>query len=173
MIMPPGMRKLALTAHVTCSVGWVGAVAAFLSMAIVGLTSQDAQTVRGAYIVMEPAARLVLVPLAIASLATGIIQSLGTTWGLFRHYWVVFKLLINVFATIVLLIYMDTFRLMAGVAADQRADVEAVRSVSPALHAILALIVLLVATVLAVYKPKGVTPYGQRRLREQRAPARP
>lgn len=168
-MMPPGVRKFALTAHVTCSVGWVGAVAVFLAVAIIGMTSQDAQTARGAYLVMEPAARLILVPLAIASLATGIVQSLGTTWGLFRHYWVVFKLLINLFATIVLLIYMDTFRFMAGVAADPRADTDAVRSASPALHAVLALLVLLVATVLAIYKPKGLTPYGQRKLREQRA----
>jgi hypothetical protein len=32
---------------------------------------------------------------------------------LFRHYWVLFKLLITVVATIVLLTYMETFRSMA------------------------------------------------------------
>src|ERR671919_321085 len=110
MIMTSGFRKFALTAHVTSSVGWIGAVVVFLALAIVGLTSQDAQTVRGAYLVMEPAAWWVLVPLAFASLLTGIVMSLGTTWGLFRHYWVVFKFLIAVFSTIVLLIYMGTFR---------------------------------------------------------------
>src|SRR5215207_11105088 len=118
MILPPRLRQFALTAHVTASVGWLGAVVVFLALAVVGLTSQDAQTVRGAYLVMEPAAWFVLVPLAFASLLTGLVSSLGTAWGLFRHYWVVFKLLINVFATIVLLNYMETFRLMAGVAAD-------------------------------------------------------
>ena len=107
MTMTPGLRKFALTAHVTCSVGWIGAVVVFLALAVVGLASQDAQTVRGAYLVMEPAARFVLVPLAFASLLTGIVQSLGTTWGLFRHYWVLFKLLITVLVTIVLLSYMD------------------------------------------------------------------
>ena len=87
MIMPPSLRKLALTLHVTASVGWIGAVAAFLALAVVGLTSSDAPTVRGAYLVMEPAARLILLPLAYASLVTGLVQSLGTSWGLFRHYW--------------------------------------------------------------------------------------
>jgi hypothetical protein len=29
MTMTPGLRKFALTAHVTSSVGWLGAVAAF------------------------------------------------------------------------------------------------------------------------------------------------
>jgi hypothetical protein len=169
MTMGPGVRKLALTAHVVSSVGWLGAVAGFLALSVVGLTSQDAQTVRGAYLVMEPAAWFVLVPLAFASLLTGLVQALGTTWGLFRHYWVLFKLLINLVATTVLLIYMETFDVMAGVAADPSADLELVRTSSPLLHAGAALLLLLVATTLAVYKPRGLTPYGRRKQREQRS----
>jgi len=69
--------------------------------------------------------------LALASLLTGILQSLGTTWGLFRHYWILFKLLINLIATIVLLTYMETFALMAAVAADPGADLDEVRNPSP------------------------------------------
>jgi hypothetical protein len=168
MTMSPGARKFALTAHVTSSVGWLGAVVAFLGLSIVGLTSQDAQIVRGVYLVMEPVAWSVLVPLAFASLLTGTVMSLGTTWGLFRHYWVVFKLLITVFAIVVLLIYMGTFSFMADLAADPSADLAAVRSASPRLHSILALLVLLVATVLAVYKPQGMTAYGRRKQREER-----
>jgi uncharacterized membrane protein len=169
MTMAPRLRKFALTAHIASSVGWLGAVAAFLALAVVGVTSQDAQTVRGAYLVMEPAAWFVLVPLAFASLLTGLVQSLGTAWGLFRHYWIVFKLLINVVATTLLLIYMETFRSMARVAADRSADLHVVRNASPVLHAALALLLLVVATVLAVYKPRGLTPYWRRKLRDQRA----
>jgi len=167
MTMPPGLRRFVLTAHVTSSVGWLGAVACFLALAVVGLTSQDPQTVRAVYLVMEPAAWYVLVPLAFASLLTGLVQSLGTTWGLFRHYWVVFKLVINLFANLVLLIYMETFRVMAGVAADPNADLGMVRNSSPVLHAALALVLLLVATALALYKPRGMTPHGQRKQHEQ------
>jgi hypothetical protein len=163
LTLSPGVRKLALTAHVASSVGWLGAVVVFLALAVVGLTSQDAQTVRGAYRVMEPAASFVLIPLALASFLTGLVNSLGSTWGLFRHYWVLFKLLINVFATIVLLMYMQTLGHLADVAADRRADLSVVRSASPLLHAGAALLLLLTATVLAVYKPRGVTPYGRRR----------
>jgi hypothetical protein len=169
MTMSPGLRKLALTAHVTSSVGWLGAVGVFLALAIVGLTSHDAQTVRAAYVVMEPAAWYVLVPLAVASLLTGIVQSLGTPWGLFRYYWVLFKLLMNIFATIILLMYMETFRSMAGVAADASADLGVVRNPSPVLHSALALVLLIVAVVLAVYRPKGMTRYGWRKKHEQGA----
>jgi hypothetical protein len=101
--MTPSFRKLFLTAHITFSVGWLGAVAAFLALVIAGLTSRDVHMVRAAYSAMELTARFVIVPLAFASLLSGLIQSLGTPWGLFRHYWVLVKLLLTIFATIVLL----------------------------------------------------------------------
>ena len=167
-MMTPRVRQFALTAHVIASVGWLGSIVAFLVLAILGLTSQDALTVRGVYVVMEPTAWRVLVPFAFASFLTGIVVSLGTVWGLFEHYWVIFKLLITVLATIILLIYMQTFGAMAVVAADPSADIVAVRNASPLLHATLALLVLLVATVLAVFKPRGMTRYGWRKLAERR-----
>lgn len=158
MTLAPGVRKLALTAHVTASVGWLGAVAGFLGLAVAGLTSGDDRIVRGAYVAMDITGWFVLVPLSFASLLTGLVASLGTAWGLFRHYWVVAKLVINVFATVVLLAYMQTLDALAGSPA-------ATMSFSPVLHAGAALALLLVATTLAVYKPRGLTPYGRRRQR--------
>jgi hypothetical protein len=169
--MTPRLRKVVLTAHVMSSVGWFGAIAVFLALGAVGLTSQDSQTVRAAYLAMEPAAWFALVPLAFASLLTGLVQSLGTTWGLFRHYWVLFKLLINVAAIVVMLMYMQTLSYLAGVAAQTTLssdDLGVLRTPSVVLHSVLALLLLLVATVLAVYKPRGMTQYGLRR-HEQRA----
>jgi len=176
MGMTPRLRKLALTAHVTSSVGWLGAVAGVLAPALVGLTSQDIQIVRAAYLTMELIGWFVLVPLALASLVTGLLQSLGTTWGLFRHYWVLFKLLINVSAMVVLLMYMQTPSYLAGVAAEttlSNDDLGVLRTPSVVLHSVLALLLLLVATVLAVYKPRGMTRYGARQRHEQRAVSQP
>jgi hypothetical protein len=170
-ITVPGLKKFALTTHLTFSVGWIGAVCVFVALATVGLRSADAQTVRGVYLVMEHAAWLALLPLAIGTFLTGIIMSVATAWGLFRHYWVVFKLVITVFATIVLLIYMQTFRYMAAVASDPNIDLNAVRNPSPLVHAILALIVLITASVLGIYKPRAVTPYGRRKQLEGRPAA--
>jgi hypothetical protein len=167
MMMAPGLRRLTLTTHVTSSVGWIGAVLVFLALAVIAMTSQDEQTVRGAYLVMAPAAWFVLVPLAHASLLSGIALSLGTAWGLFRHYWVVLKLLITAFATVILLIYMGTFRQMAGVAADPVVNLEVVRNASPMVHSILALILLIAATVLGLYKPFGMTAFGRRKYEQQ------
>lgn len=166
--MTPALRRFTFTTHITSSVGWVGAVLAFLALAVIGFTTDDEVKIRGAYLLMAPAAWFVLVPLAHASLLSGIVLSLGTSWGLFRHYWVVLKLGITVFATVILLIYMGTFRQMAGVAADPVMDLAAVRNASPIVHAVLALALLLAATVLGVYKPFGMTAYGIRRVDEQR-----
>jgi hypothetical protein len=160
--MTGALRRFVFTTHVTSSVGWAGAVVAFLALAVIGLTSPHEPTVRGAYLVMAPAAWFVLVPLAHASLLSGVAISVGTPWGLFRHYWVVAKLVITLFSTVILLIYMGTFRQMAGVAADPIVALGVVRNPSPLVHAILALVLLLAATVLAIYKPFGTTPYGTR-----------
>jgi hypothetical protein len=53
MAMTSGLRKFALTTHVTSSVGWLGAVGAFLALAIAGVGSENAQIVRSAYLAMH------------------------------------------------------------------------------------------------------------------------
>lgn len=162
MRLGPSGRKLALTAHVTSSVGWLGAVVCFVVLSIVGLTEDDESTVRAVYLAMAAMGRWVLVPLSLVSLATGLIQSLGTRWGLLRHYWVVIKLVMNVAASGVLVLYLQTLDELAGIARDPAAPLHALQSPSPVLHSGAALVLLVVAVVLSVYKPAGLTRRGQR-----------
>lgn len=162
----PRLRKLALTAHIVSSVGWLGGVLVFLALSVVALTSRDAAVVRAAYLAMESIGWLVLVPLSVASLLTGLVQALATKWGLFVHYWVLMKLAINLVATVVLLLYMQSLGHLAGVAAqppDAGGELDGLRDPSPVLHAVAALALLLVAATLSVYKPAGLTRYGQRK----------
>jgi hypothetical protein len=173
MTMTPQVRKLALTAHVVSSVGWLGAVTAFLALAVTGVASHDSQLVRAVYLAAEPLTWFVIVPLAVASLVTGLVQSLGTHWGLFRHYWVVFKLLINLSASVVLLLYTQTVDSFADVAADSSAGLGELRGPTFVLHSGAALLLLLAATVLGVYKPRGMTRYGRRKQRQLRALSQP
>lgn len=168
--MTPLVRKLALTAHITSSVGWLGAVAAFLVLSIAGLTRHDAELVRGVYLAMELIGWFMIVPLSAAALLTGVVQALGTKWGLFQHYWVVIKFLLTVFATIALLLHQ--FTAVAGAA--RRASAAAPGTfpdvgglgVQLVGDAGVALFVLLVITTLSVFKPWGKTPYGRRRQQE-------
>lgn len=166
MTMTPRVRKFALTAHVSSSVGWLGAVGCFLALALAGLTSGDPQVVRASYLAMDVTARFVIVPLALAALVTGLIQSLGTTWGLLRHYWVLIKFLVTIVATVVLLQQLEAITYTADVAAEttlSRADLREART-SLVAHAGGGLLVLLVPTTLSVYKPRGLTRYGRRKL---------
>lgn len=170
MTMTPWLRKLALTAHVTSSVGWLGAVAGFLALAVVGLTSPDAQTVRAAYLAMELTGWYVILPFSLASLLTGLVQSLGTTWGLFRHYWVLIKLLMSVVATVLLLVHLQPTSWMARAAAEATLSGDDLRGVRIQLvaDAGAAVLVLLVASTLSVYKPRGLTRYGWRKQQAER-----
>lgn len=87
MPLTAGLRKFSLTVHVSASVGWLGAVAAFLALAITGVISEDVQTVRAISIALQPLTQWVIVSLALAALSSGVVQALGTPWGLFRTGW--------------------------------------------------------------------------------------
>jgi hypothetical protein len=177
--MTPGLRKLALTAHVTFSVGWLGAAVAYLAVAIACLVSQDDQMVRSGYSTMELTGWFVIVPLSLAALLTGLVQSLGTEWGLFRYYWILVKCVLTVGALTILLLHMPAVSRRSGglagggqgpppslvgsmPAASRRSGVQ-----SEVLHSGGGLLVLLATTTLSVYKPWGRTRYGRREQRER------
>ncbi len=158
----PGLRKLVLTVHLTFSIGWIGAVVTYLVLGFSAVTSRDAQPIRAAWTAMELIGWYAIVPLALGSLFTGLVMSLGTPWGLFRHYWVLISFGLTVFSVVILLLHMPTVSSLAQVA--READVAGLRGLGgDLLHPGIGLLVLLVITVLNVYKPRGLTPYGRRK----------
>jgi hypothetical protein len=165
MTMSPRLRRISLVVHITTSVGSLGAVASFLVLAFVGLSSQDNEVGRTAYPAMAMITWWVILPLILASLLTGLVSSVGTTWGLFQHYWVLVKFLLTILATVVLLLQLEPISSMARAATEgplSNADLRALR-ISLVSHAAGGLLVLAVATTLAVYKPRGLTRYGWRK----------
>jgi hypothetical protein len=161
MIVPPRLRKMMLAVHVAFSVGWPGAAACFLALAVVWPTSQDAPTVRTTSLVLAPAAWSVLVPRSLGALLTGLVSSLGTTWALLRHSWVLIKLLVNVVAAIFVVRYAQTLSQIAGVAADPTLpDDDVVVLVGTLQRASGGMVLWLGATVLSVDRPRGMTRYG-------------
>ena len=170
MLMSPGVRKAALIAHVTSSVGWLGAVAAFAVLAIVGLRSTNANEVTSAYVASDLVTRYMIVPLCFTALFTGLVQSLGTPWGLIRHYWVIAKLVLTVVATGLLLLHTAPVEHVASVAATRTLTAGDLRDLRVQLvgDALGALAALFTATALSVYKPRGLTVYGWRRQQQER-----
>ena len=155
-------QKLALLAHITFSMGWFGAVVPYVALAVAALTSHDEQKVRSAVLSMELIGWFVIVPFSLAALASGLVQSLGTRWGLLRHWWIVAKLVFTIFAVAVLLQHMrDVSRLslMAKQAVVSSADLR-----PELIHSAGGLLVLFVVMALSVFRPWGRTPYGNREM---------
>lgn len=170
MIMAPNLRKFMLTVHLVASVGWIGAAFAYLALAVAALSSQDTQTLCAAWITMNVIGWFAIVPLSVIALLTGLIMSLGTKWGLFRHYWVLFSLGLTIVANLVLVLHMQTVGVLAGRATEMGSgNISTLRAglSSELFHAGVGLMVLLAVQVLNVYKPRGITPYGWRKQHEQ------
>ena len=170
MALTSSLRKLVRTAHVIVTVGWLGAVASFFVLSIVGLTSQDVQVVRAVYIAMGLITWYIILPLSfIPLLITGPLLSLGTPWGLFRHYWILAKLLINVLSTLILLVHLQPISYLSRIATEGTlSSANYPVQIQMVVASGAALVALLVATGLAVYKPRGMTAYGWRKQYEER-----
>ena len=170
MAMKLGLRKFALSVHLILSIGWIGAVIAFLALGVCAAISNDAQAVRAAWIAMEVIGWAVIVPLAVGALLTGVVMSLATPWGLFHYYWVLITLALTILSTVVLLLHMQTVSSMAEMARQMEAGNHG--GLGDLLHPALGLVILLAVTLLNVYKPQGLTRYGWRKQQEERVPSR-
>lgn len=160
--MPSRLRKLTLTAHIVFSVGWLGAIVPYLALAIAGVASHDTQMPRAAFCSMEVIGWFVIVPFSLAALLSGLVQSLGTQWGLIRHWWVVVKFLLTSVAIVVLLRHMQDVSRVSRLAKDTMFSNADFRP--ELIHAAGGLLVVLAITMLSVFKPWGMTPYGLRKV---------
>jgi hypothetical protein len=150
-MLSAGWRKLVLLLHVTTSVGMLGAVAAFLVLALSGAAG-DA----GAYPAMQLVTWPVIVPLMGASLLIGIVSSLTTPWGLLRYWWLVAKLVATLIAGGVLLLQTRTIDALAAASPAMLPQMASGRA-AMILHSAGGLAVLLAVMVLSIYKPRGLT----------------
>ncbi len=159
--MTPQLRKFSLLAHITFSVGWFCAVVPYIALVIAGLTSHYVQLVRSVYLSMELIGWYVIVPCSFAAMLSGLVQSLGTQWGLFRHWWVLTKFLLTIVAIPILLRHMqDVSRVVARM---EQGTMLSTSDFRPDLiHAVGGLLVLFAAMTLSMFKPWGTTSYGRR-----------
>lgn len=169
MLLAPRLRKAVLLVHAGGSVGLLGAIGSFLALAIVAVWSGNMLAVRGAYLSMQVVALALVVPLAFAALLSGLVISLGTRWGLFRHWWVMVKLLLTTSAVLVLLLKLELINRGARLAmATPLPDAELGQvGLQLVVHAAGGLLTLCLALVLSIYKPLGLTRFTTgRRLNE-------
>ncbi|MFG3691697.1 hypothetical protein [Micromonospora sp. NPDC047740] len=89
MYLPPRSRRLLLAAHITVTVGALGADAALLALAVSGLRDTDPRTVYPAAYLLG---RWLVAPLAVGSVLTGLALAAAGPWRPLRHGWVTVKL---------------------------------------------------------------------------------
>jgi hypothetical protein len=157
MKMTPRMSKAMLTLHIIFSVGWIGAVVVFLVFSIVALTNEDNQLVRSSLIAMELSAWFAIVPFSLTSLCTGVVQAIGTKWGLFKHYWIILKLFLTLGSTILLILHLQPIVFLANLATD--ISFSNAQHVEQIINLIaktgLAILVLVAITTISIFKPWG------------------
>ena len=153
--LTPARRKLVLTIHVVAGVGWLGLHAVLILLTATGLATGDDHTMLAVYVAGGMVGELVF-PFAAISLATGVILSLGTAWGLLRHWWVLAKLVINVAMLAVSGAVLSRF---LAEAADRARDGVAVGDLGTrvVIGSCAGFALLVVATALSVYRPRGRT----------------
>ncbi|MDT0307072.1 DUF2269 domain-containing protein [Streptomyces sp. DSM 44917] len=163
----PARRGL-LVLHVVVSVGWLGLTLCLLVLAVAGATTGSAATAEAAYLSMRVFGDWLVTPLALLTLISGLVLSLGTPWGLVRYRWVLTKFVLTLITAAA-----SVFALRAGIdeAAGQVAAGEPVPDpaglvVPPSV----ALATYLFMTAISVLKPWGLTRWGRA---ARRAAARP
>ncbi len=101
--MSPRSRNVLLSAHIAATVSALGADLTILVLGLTGLSGSDSQTIYPAMFIIGSS---ILAPLAVVSLATGVLLALLTRWGLFRYWWVAIKLAITALLTILVLLVL-------------------------------------------------------------------
>lgn len=166
--MSPSLYRLMLIVHVVSSVAWMGAEAVLLTLAIIGINTGSPETLRAVYVTMGLFGPWFYIPLAFVALASGVVLSLGTKWGLVSHYWVVVKLIINIAlagggTAFVMGMVRDAANhasnapaggLTAAMIGGQRFSLVGAFTVGMGL--------LTIATILSYYKPWGRLPWARR-----------
>ncbi|GEB55581.1 hypothetical protein [Streptomyces gardneri] len=156
--LPPRRRKAILTLHVTVAVGWVGIEIAQLLLGLVGLFTDDEAVVRATHVVMEILGIELIAGIAWMTLLTGLLLSAATQWGLLKHYWIVVKLVLTV------VLMLDGHFFLQHWLREQAETGGASESLGLRLVVSMsvALVLLVAATALSVYKPWGKTRRGRR-----------
>ncbi|MFE4514164.1 DUF2269 domain-containing protein [Kitasatospora sp. NPDC056783] len=159
--LPPVVRKPLVVLHVVASVSWLALMLCLLTLALAALTAGDADRLRTAYRAMGLLGDALVPPLSLLTFLSGVVLALGTSWGLFRYYWVSVKFWLTLGAMVASVLAL-TARLHDAVRVVDAhpsgpitvAELGLVRYTTVIVPAV-ALALYLFMVVLSVYKPWG------------------
>ncbi|MFF9913422.1 DUF2269 domain-containing protein [Streptomyces sp. NPDC013457] len=148
-------RRALLVVHVAVSVAWLGLSVGLLTLGIAAYTTGDSSLTEASYRAMKVFADWLLAPVAVVTLVSGLVLSLGTPWGLARHRWVWIKFWITLAtaaATVFALRPQIEHAAAAGVPDPSLVSAPTVSTTA-----------YLFMTAISVLKPWGLTRRGRRR----------
>lgn len=153
-------RRVWLTLHVGVSVGWLGLATAMSTLAVAGATADGHAVRHGAYVLMHVFDLAIVIPSVALAILTGLVVSLGTKWGLVRHWWVLLKFAISLVIPVVATVQSGWIEELEHRTLDPAGDPGGLGLVL--VCCMLAYTALLwTAVVLSVVKPGGRTRWGR------------
>ena len=154
--MRPRMRKAVLLVHILTAGAWIGLDVMLGVLVFTAMATPDVATAALCYQVL-PLLTWPLVASSLACLASGVVLGLGTHHGLIRYWWVAVKLVLNI--VLALLVW---FLLRPGLEEAAEYGRQLAGGVTPTADVsnlvfppIVSTSALVVATLLAVFKPWG------------------
>lgn len=154
-------RRVVLLIHLTASLGWFGADVVLGVLAVTGFVSDEPARVAACYTALHVFAVPILLILGLVSLASGLVLGLASRWGVVRTRWVLVKLVINLVLVALVPVLLQP-RLTEVAQQARQVDVGLVERLGRMpldllFPAFVSGTSLLVASVLAVWKPWGPT----------------
>ncbi|WP_326632356.1 hypothetical protein OIE67_45745 [Nonomuraea fuscirosea] len=150
--MRPRMRKTILVIHVIASVALVGEVWGLVVLNTAATLANDPALTHSAYRMMSPLVFAGGIPLSLIALTSGITLGLTSHWGVFRHYWVVGKLVL-LLAVVGVGMFLFDPEGMAAATSGGRSVAEA-RQWGQVAALGAQIVMLMTATTLSVFKPR-------------------
>ncbi|TDD88029.1 DUF2269 domain-containing protein [Actinomadura rubrisoli] len=148
----PSTRKAITVVHIAASVALLGEVWGLVVLNLCATLTDDGALAHAAYRLMGVLVFAGGIPLSLISLGSGIALALGSRWGLLRHYWVFAKLLLLIG---VILCGMLLFQPEAMTEATRDGSRPSGRQWAQVAVVSGQLTMLLTATALSVFKPRG------------------
>ena len=150
-------RKGILVVHIVSADAWIGIDAVMGVVVFTALLAEDDNTRALCYRALELFAVWPLLTTGLVCLASGVVLGLGTKYGLVRYWWVAIKLVLNIVLTALVLVAL---RPEVTKAAEQGRQFAAGETASLTVGdlifpPIVSPTALLIAVVLAVFKPWG------------------
>lgn len=154
--LPVRVRKAVLVLHLASAAGWLGMDVVLGIFVLNAVLSAGRGSAAVSYQAIEVFAVWALLPAGLTCLATGLVLGLSSRYGVLRYRWVAVKLLINIMLTGLVPVALRPAAASAAEYGRQLAAGHLTAAPTAIFYPpIVSPVALLIALVLAVYKPWG------------------